>query len=68
MGRYEATQTLDMALRKVYNMYFHFVERPGLFVNLKELNEVDQAHTKFYEQNPSRYIRSKYGKISEHFS
>lgn len=54
--RYQPSSELQKTLQKLYFAYFTFVDRPSLFDDSKQLNEVDRLHIEFYESFPFYFV------------
>lgn len=59
IGRYAENSEMRKIIDKVYFAYFTFVDRPQIFDEVNELNEVDQLHTQLFNQDPNYYNQYK---------
>lgn len=55
----DARSDMKMAFTKLYFAYFTFVDRPDMFDDADQLNEVDRLHTKLFNQNSMDVVHYK---------
>lgn len=60
MARYECDDRTRDILQKLFIAFFTFANRPHLFNDIEQLNQVDELHTALYKQNPYYFNNIKY--------